>query len=228
MDYNIPGGASASTIVAQLAGNQIHDVTFKGVEAKTIESKDGTKFNILSIKFANDTGIYEDTVFELKNGDDVRKKNNFGYENPSALEELAFKVKHLLAAVNPKVAQQITDKGGLKMGSWKELTDFVVKHTEKAIGAETQIKLLERTDAKGVKRSNFPGFVLGISKKNELYPKTNFIGAKLAWTAKEQEKINAATTATPTNPDSFDASTPSAPSAPVSGVDELNLDFDLV
>lgn len=229
MDYSLTGGASASTIVQQLTGNQIYTVTFKGAEAKTIESKSGEKFNILTLKFSNDEGVFEDTIFELKAGDEKRKANSYGYDNPSALEELGFKAKHLLAAVNPKVAADIQAKGGLKITGWEQFTSFVVKHANTGVGKETQIKLLERTDAKGVKRANFPGFVLGISKKGELYPKTNFIGDKLAWTAKEKEKIDAAATAAPTNPDTFSLGVPTAnvkvPS--LSEVPDLNLDFDI-
>jgi hypothetical protein len=231
MNLSFDGGAATSTVVAQLAGNAIHDVTFKGVEAKTIESKDGDKYDILSIKFAGENGaIFEDSIFEPKAGDDQRKKNNFGYENPSNVEEMMFKVKHLLAAVAPKVAEKIEKAGGMDVGSWSALRDFVVKYTAEAAknGAKTQIKLISRTDSKGVTRAHFPSFVLGINKDNKAYPKTNFIGATLAFTAKEQAKIDEAATAKPNNPDRFTAdssdlggATPKAASA------KLDLDFDL-
>lgn len=223
MDYNLPGGASTSTATQQLPGNQIHEVTFKGVETKTIESKTGEKFDIISIKFANDSGNFEDTLFELKKGDNERKKNNFGYENPSALEELQFKAKHLLAAVAPKVAAQIEEKGGLKIGSWDAFGKFLVKHANVGIGAQTQIKLVERTDAKGIKRINFPSFVLGVNKKNEVYPKTNFIGSKLVWTAKEKERMETTATAKPTDPAAFMSGNTSGAKPEL----ELDLDLDL-
>ena len=228
MNLSFDGGAATSTVVAQLTGNAIHEVTFKGVEAKTIESKDGDKYDILSIKFAGDNGaVFEDSIFEPKAGDDQRKKNNFGYENPSNVEEMMFKVKHLLAAVAPKVAEKIEKAGGLDVGTWAALRDFVVKHTTPAIGAKTQIKLISRTDSKGVTRAHFPSFVLGINKDNKTYPKTNFIGATLAFTAKEQAKIDEAATAKPNNPDRFMNDGLDTATAATKPVAKLDLDFDI-
>jgi len=223
MNYSIEGGAAVSTVVSQLPGNAIYTVKFEGVESKDIESKTtGDKFKILSIKFKNSDGVFEDSIFELKDGDDQRKKNQFGYESPSALEELGFKIKHLFAAINPKVAEKL-EKSGLPGTSWDSLREFVVKHTKEFVGTETQIKLLSRTDAKGVTRAQFPSFVLGINKEGKSYPRTNFIGSNLAFTAKEQEKITAASTAKPSNVDML-----AAPVSSLKASDLDDLNFDLV
>lgn len=225
MNYNFDGTPSQSNIVAQLPGNAIHTVKFEGIEAKEIESKSsGEKFKILSIKFKNESGVFEDTIFELKAGSDQRVKNQWGYDSPSALEELMFKLKHLLAAVAPKVAEKIEKADGFNVASWDELRTFMVNQTKNAIGTETQIKLLSRTDAKGASRATFPGFVLGISKEGKPYPRTNFIGPVLAFTAKEQEKITNASTAKPTNVDLL--SVAEVPSLKAGDLDDLN--FDLV
>lgn len=226
MNYNFDGGAAQSNIVTQLKGNAIHTVKFEGIEAKEIESKtSGEKFKIITMKFKNEDGVFEDTVFELKAGADQRVKNQWGYDSPSGLEELMFKLKHLLAAVAPKVAEKIQKNGGFQVANWDELRTFMANQTKAAIGTEVQIKLLSRTDAKGSTRATFPGFVLGINKEGNVYPRTNFIGANLAFTAKEQEKIDNAVTAKPTN---VDLLTPSVdvPSLKASDLDDLN--FDLV
>lgn len=221
MNYSIGAGSAQANIITQLPGNKIHTVKWAGAEAKDIESKaSGETFKIISLKFKNEDGVYEDTIFESKPGDDKRVKNQWGYDSPSAVEEMMFKIKHLMAAVNPKVATQI-EKNGLQVGSWDELRKFVVDNTKVQIGTETQIKLLSRTDSKGVTKAHFPGFVLSINKANEVYPKTNFIGAKLAFTAKEQEKINNATTAKPSN---IDLIAPNVPALSESVLDALNLD----
>jgi hypothetical protein len=226
MNFSFDGGSSQSNVVAQLAGNAIYTVKFDGIESKDIENKtSGEKYKILSVKFKNDQGVFEDSIFEPKEGDNARKKNQFGYDSPAPAEELMFKLKHLLAAVAPKIAEQIEKKGGLAVGSWDELRAFMVKHTATGIGTETQIKLLTRTDAKGVTRAVFPSFVLGINKEGKAYPRTNFIGSALAFTAKEQEKIDNANSAAKTGPTNVDnLLTVDAPALKADDLDDLNFD----
>lgn len=181
----------------RLKANGIYDVAFDGAEATVIEGKDGTKYNVLRMKFVDDNGLtFEDTIFEPRHGDDVRQENSYGYANPSRVEEIVFKVKHLIRAVAPKVADQMEDKK-IQFTSWEDLRQFVVKNTAKSVGTRTQIKLL--ADKNG--NPQFPMYVLGISKTNEVYPKTNFIGANLAFTTKEKEKIDNAAEAKSTDMD---------------------------
>lgn len=225
MNYSIGAGSAQANVITQLPGNSIHTVKWVGAEAKDIESKaTGDTLRILSLKFKNDDGVFEETIFEGKPGDDKRVVNQWKYESPSAVEETMFKIKHLFAAINPKVAEQI-EKKGLQVSSWDELRQFVVKHTLAQIGTETQIKIFSRTDSKGVTRTNFPSFVLSINKAGEVYPKTNFIGAKLAFTAKEMEKINNATTAKATNVDKLaSVAVPEVAGLSASDLDDLNFD----
>lgn len=221
MNFNFGNTPAVSNQGAnsQLAANTIHTVKFDGVEAVTITKKDGSAtFDVLKIKFSNESGKFEHTIFEPKPEDAVRKENNYGYENPSNLEEMMFLLRHLIAAVAPKVNEQIEKKGGIAVESWEKLRNFMVVNTVKAIGTETQIKLL--ADKEG--RPRFPGFVLGMSKKNETYARTNFIGAKLTFTANELKKIETAAAATPT-PMSSDNSA----DVDVTVDDELDLDLDL-
>ena len=191
--------ASQSTGGTRLAANTIHNVKFDGAEAVTIDKKDGSaSFDVLRLKFKNDEGTFEHVIFEPKAGDDVRQKNQFDSDNPSNLENLIFTIKHLLVAVAPTVAKQIEDKGILVDG-WngdKGLRQFVVKNTEKATGAETQIKLLSDKD----NNPQFPGFPLGMSKEGNVYPRTNFIGKDLKFTPAEIKRMNSVATATPSRP----------------------------
>ncbi len=223
MNYSIGAGSAQANVITQLPGNAIHTVKWMGAEAKDIEPKNGgDKMKLLVLKFKNADGVFEETIFEGKPGDDKRVVNQWKYESPSAVEETMFKIKHLIAALNPKVAEHI-EKKGFAVTSWDELRAFVVKHTTQQIGTETQIKIFSRTDSKGVVRTNFPSFVLSISKAGELYPKTNFIGAKLAFTAKEQEKINNATSGKPSDMSSkMGNALPETPEIPALTVDDLS------
>lgn len=202
MNFNIGTTeiASQSTGANRLAGNKIHDVTFDGVVAETIEKKDGSaKFDVLRLKFKNEDGTFDHVLFEPKDGDEVRQTNSFGSENPSNLENLVFTIKHLLAAVAPTVAKQVEDKG-LKIEGWNGpngLRQFVVKNTDKAKGAELQIKLVK--DSRG--NAQFPGFPLGMSREGNPYPRTNFMGKNLQFTQKEIERMNSIAGASATNMD---------------------------
>lgn len=231
MDFNLGKtvqGNSTAGKSTRIKGNQIVDVTFEGAIAQTLEKKDKSEsFDVLTLKFKDENGLtYEDSIFEPRVGDDVRKENNFGYENPSNVEELQFKIKHLLSAVAPDVVEKMNGKAeGVKINGWEALRQFVAKQTVKAIGKRTQIKLVNDKDG----NPRFPGYVLGITKAGDVYPKTNFIGANLSFTAKELERIAATEKATPTKmsasantgSDDLDIDTPAS-----NGV-ELDLDLDL-
>lgn len=222
MNFNLGAAPSASTTSTRLKANTIHTVQFDGAVADTIIKKDGSgdTFNVLRVKFKNDEGTYEETIFEPRAGDDQRPANNFGGENPAPMEELMFKIRHLIAAVAPAADAAINKKGSLNFGSWDDLRKFVVTNTAKSVGTTTQIKLIADKDG----NPRFPGYVLSISKKGEVYPRTNFIGAKLAFTPKEMEKIEATTSAKPTQmPSNTPASTPVGSTG-----GDLDLDIDLL
>jgi len=220
MNFNLGAAPTNATQSTRLKGNKIYTVQWDGAVAETIVKKDGSgdTFSVLRLKFKNDEGTFEDTVFEPRNGDEVRPANNFGGVNPSPLEDLMFKIRHLIAAVAPAVDESINKKGELAFASWDDLRKFVVTNTTKAIGTITQIKLLADKDG----NARFPGYVLSISKKGEVYPRTNFIGAKLAFTPKEMEKIDASAQAAPTTM----PQTNFAPAASTGGA--LDLDIDLL
>lgn len=190
--------ASQSTGGNRLPGGAIHTVQFDGAEAATIEKNDkSATFDVVRLKFKNEDGTFEHVLFEPKEGDEVRQDNSFGSKNPSNLENLIFTVKHLFAAVAPNVAKQIEDKG-LAIEGWNGangLRQFIVKNTDKVKGTEVQIKLVKDKNGNAV----FPSFPLGMSREGNVYPRTNFIGKGLSFTAKEIERMNNISTASATN-----------------------------
>lgn len=216
MNFNFGNTPAQARISNRLAANAIYTVKWEGATAEELESKDGNKYAVLKLKFTNEDGEFTDTVFEPKEGDEIQKPNNYGYNNPSRVDELMFKLHHLIAAVNPKASEQLSKKK-VEISTWNDLRNYVVKHTTASAGATIQIKLV--SDNKG--NAQFPAFVLGFSKSGDLYPRTNFIGDKLAFTAKEQEKINAAATAKPSNMEAKVG----APSVTLTA-DDLDIDID--
>ena len=198
------GGNTQSKQGGQLTPG-IHDVRFVSLTNETIEKKDkSASFDVIKIKFEGVGDLagktYEHTVFEPKPGDDERKDNTFGGKNPSNAEETGHLFSHLIEAVAAQTAQEIAKKGKVNLDGWKNIKAFMLKATAKSAGVQTQIKLVPNKDGKGV----FPSFVLGLRKEadeegNDTFPRTNFIGKNLTFTAKELEKINNQATAKPTD-----------------------------
>lgn len=198
--YNINNEVSSkSNIKPVISGDRIVVMTFEGVESKEIiAKKDGSKYDILTIKFSNEEGIFEDSVFEPKRGDDERKTSDAGYLSPSLVEEMLAKFRHLIAAVNPELDTQIENKTKtLAAPNWKALRTLMEKATNKGKGVQVQLKLMSDKEGKGV----FPRFFLGLSKAEKAYMRTNFIapiGVPLAFTDKEKERMLLVSTAKPT------------------------------
>lgn len=225
MNFNLGSSIPSTSKAGQstrLKANAIHDVEFVGAFAESLEKKDGSQtFEVIKIKFKDADGLtFEDTIFEPREQDGVRQPSGFGYDNPSNVEELQFKIKHLIGAVDPAMLKKIEEKG-INVDGWNGLRKFVETNTTKARGAKTQIKLLADKDG----NPRFPGFVLGISKAGDVYPRTNFIGAKLSFTAKELERIEKAATAKPSNAE--DKIKTSLPLVSAVGGSEDELDLDL-
>jgi hypothetical protein len=225
------GGNTQSSQGGQLEPG-IHDVKFVSLINETIEKKDkSASFDVIKIKFegtGDKTGkFYEHTVFEPRPGDDQRKANNFGGENPSNTEETGHLFSHLIEAVALTTAQELQKKGKVNLEGWANIKAFMLKATAKSGGILTQIKLLPNKDGRGV----FPSFVLGLRKEkdengNDTFPRTNFIGKNLTFTAKELKSINDKATAKPTN---MSTSQPNDKSqSGISIEDDLDLDLDLV
>lgn len=185
--------ASQSSTKNRLEGNAIHTVKFKGVEAKDL--KEG-EYKVLNITFENEKGEFTDTIFPPREVDFDRRVSDKGYESPSAVEEMMAKFRHLIAAVNPELDKQIENKTkNLNAPDWDGLRKLVVAATKKGIDKELQIKLINN----GKGEPKFPGFFLGLSKANQVYIRTNFIGQDLQFTPKEKERIANMTTAKPQN-----------------------------
>jgi hypothetical protein len=222
MKFNLGGQTQSTQGASAQLGVGIHDVKFVSLTPEIIEKKDGSAtFDVVKIRFEDAAGKdYTHTVFEPRPGDDIRKDNSFGYKNPSMLEEMQFLFGHLIAAVAPETAKQMEAKGNIELDSWDKVKAFLVKVTAKSGGTQTQIKLVPNKEGRGV----FPSFVLGVSKKDEVYPRTNFIGKGLTYTANELKAIDTKANARPSAMPDLNRSINSAATSD----DDLDLDLDLV
>lgn len=214
-NFNATAGASQSTAKPRLKGNDIHVVKFDGCEIKDVQGvKDPSiTYKTLVIKFSNENGTFEHTIFEPRSNDFERGETEFTNKNgniekfpqPSNVESMMLLFKHLIDTINPTVGKAI-DTGTKNLGakSWDELRHLVAKILDAGKGVETKIKLV--TNKKG--EAIFPGFFAGLTKEGKPYVRNNFVGEKIAFSAYELTRIKNQATATPTATDSFTSSGP--------------------
>jgi hypothetical protein len=229
--FDATAGASQSTAKPRLPGNNIYAVKFDGCEIKDIQGvKDPTQlYRVLSIKFSNDVGSHDHTIFEPKQEDYQRTEREFTNKNgnvekipqASGLESLMLLLKHVIDAVNPTVAKQI-DTGEKKLGArdWNGLRNLINDILNAGKGAETKIKLLKNNKGE----ATFPGFFTAVNRDGKAYIRNNFIGEKVAFTAYEIDRIKNESIAKPTDTTSLLSF--EAPEESSKGSD-LNLDFDV-
>lgn len=209
--FDATAGASQSTTKPRLLGNNIYTVKFDGCEIKDIQGvKDPTAlYKVLSLKFSNDEGSYDHTVFEPKGDDYKRTDKEFTNKNgniekipqASNVESLMLFLKHIIDAVNPTVAKQI-DSGEKKLGakSWDELRNLISNILNAGKGAQTKIKLLKNKAGE----ATFPGFFTAVNRDGKAYIRNNFVGEKVAFTAYEIDRIKNENTAKPTDAATLD------------------------
>ena len=222
--FNITAGASQSTSLPLLPGNEIHEVVFSEAIAEDIQGvADPSKvFKVINIIFKNDKGMFKHTVWEPRDEDFDRRKTEFTgkdgkistIENPSNVESMLLLFKHIIDVVNPKISKQI-DSGEKSLGAkdWDGMRKLVCDIMNAGKETPTKIKLL--TNKKG--EACFPGFFSTL-KENGPSIKNNFVGDKLGFTPYEAGRIKNEATSKPTKTNELDKF--SAPDA------SDDLDFD--
>lgn len=210
-NFNITAGSSQNTAKSRLTGNEIYTVKFDGCEIVDINGvkEPGKVYKVVKLKFSNDVGYFEHSVFEPRPEDFVRGKSKYTDRNtgeekeitqPSSVENMMLLFKHAIDAINPTIAKQIDD--GTKQiaaANWEELRQFVAKILNVGKGITTQIKLVK--DNKG--EAKFPSYFSTLKKDSvtgdfKADIKNNFIGEKLAFTTYEATKIQNEANAAPT------------------------------
>lgn len=208
--FGTTAGASQSTAKPRLAGNNIYDVKFDGCELQDIQGVKDTSqlYKVLKLKFSNEDGAYEHTVFEPKAEDFTRKENEFTNKSgvkekipqPSNVESMMLLFKHAIDSINPTVAKQIdSNEKNLGASDWDSMRLLVAKILDVGKGVAFKIKLLKNKNGE----ATFPGFFTGLTKEGKPYVKNNFIGQKVAWSTYELDRIRKEENATPTPTPAF-------------------------
>lgn len=230
--FNTTAGTSQSTSRPRLSGNNIYEVKFDGCEIQDIQGvKDASAvYKVLKLKFSNEDGTFEHTIFEPRPEDFQRRETEFKNRNgniekipqPSNVENMMLLFKHAIDAINPAIAKDIDDnKRNLGANDWVGLRELVAKILNAGKGVTVKIKLLKNNKGEAI----FPGYFTGLDREGKTYVRNNFIGNKVAFSTYELQKINSEVTARPTKVDTF---TPDVNMPDVSdGLGDLNMDFDV-
>lgn len=231
--FSTTAGASQSSVKARLVGNAIHAVKFDGCEIQDIKGvKDPSQtYKVIKLKFSNDDGSFEHTIFEPKDSDFVRGESKYidknGVENKipqaSNVENMMLLFKHAIDIISPEVAKEI-DNGTKNLGAadWDGLRKLVSQILDKNKGAELEIKLIKNNKGEGV----FPGFFSAINREGKAYVRNNFMGKSLAFTSYEASKINNEATAKPTKVEEFTPA-PKLDSLSESSPSDIDMSFDM-
>ena len=208
--FDATAGASQSTSKPRLAGNNIYDVQLDGAEIQDIQGvKDPTVvYKVLKIKFSNEEGTFEHTVFEPKPEDFKRTDREFKNKNgniekipqPSNVETMMLLFKHIIDGFVPEIASQIDKKErSLTAKSWDELRALVSDILKKGKSRTNKIKLVK--DKNG--NAKFPGYFSGLSKEGVCYVRNNFVGPKVAFSEYEYQQIKSEASAKITPAEDF-------------------------
>lgn len=211
----------SSSVQPKLAAWQIHDVEFKGVEFSSFAGRKdpNATYQVMRVKFANKDGIYEETKFCPKDGDEVRPENN-GRQSPSSLENFQFFIAQLGEQLAPERYEKFKGRRYSLPGDFERMIKELNETLKPAIGKTFKLKLIANKKGEAV----LPYFV-NINKEGKAYPSNNFIGQNVFFTPYELETMEKQKAAKPTDMggkagDGIDADTSSSS-------DDDDLTFDV-
>ena len=206
MNFNLSN--TNGTAVTRLKPWTISKVSLKNVELKTGTSPEGRDWKAMQFTFEGENGIFEYKVFCPGEKGDERvtgTTNGREWEMPSAMEQLQFAIAHICTALAPAEFEKLK---GVELDlpkDFEKLTNAVKKVLAKAIGVETNIKLIGNN--KGY--ADVPKFVNINKTSKEAYISDNWIGENLAFSAYQLQQMKKAKNSTPTPAPEVDADTDS-------------------
>ena len=202
MNFNL--SKTNGTAVMRLKPWTISKVSLENVELKTGTSSEGREWKAMQFDFKGPDGIFEYKVFcPGEKGDErvVGNTNGRDWEMPSAMEQLQFAIAHICTALAPNEFEKLK---GVELDlpkDFEKLVNAVKKVLAKAIGTETNIKLVG--NSKGY--ADVPKFVNINRTSKDAYISNNWLGENLAFTAYEVQQMNKAKNSTPTPASELDA-----------------------
>lgn len=164
---------------------EVHNVKFEEAKIEQVEIKNGTEKgsmkDVLKVRFSNDFGYYEETIFLPSQDEDATRQANQYGENPSNFDNLKVFVIQTASNINPEKTlafQKAIQDGSIKIEGdikhvSKSLAEVFVKLVNEKKGHKVNLKLIGRIK-NGQVRTTLP-YYAGINKQGEPYPNNNFI-----------------------------------------------------
>jgi hypothetical protein len=195
MNFNL--SKTNGTAVTRLRPWTISKVSLENVELKTGTSSEGRDWKAMQFNFKGPDGIFEYNVFcPGEKGDErvVGTTDGREWQMPSAMEQLQFTIAHICTALAPEEYKKLQ---GIELDlpkDFEKLVNAVKKVLAKAIGTETNIKLIG--NSKGY--ADVPKFININRTSKDAFISNNWLGENLAFTPYEVQQMNKAKSSTPT------------------------------
>lgn len=222
------GVNGTSSSQPKLKAWQIHEVEFKGVEfSKFAGRKDPNAiYQVMKVKFANKDGIFEETCFCPKDGDEVRPENN-GRQSPSSLEKFAFFIAQLGEQLAPERYAKFKGMRYALPDNFEKMVNDLATTLKPAVGKTFKLKLIGNKKGEAV----LPYFV-NLSKDGVAYSSNNFIGQNIFFTPYELETMEKQKNAKPTDMggsagDGLDTTNDVVEATPQNSSNDDDLNFDV-
>lgn len=194
MTIGFNGVSGTSSAQPKLKPWQITEVTFKGVEyAEFAGKKDPSAvYKVMRTRFENADGVFEETTFCPKDGDEIRTKSN-DRENPSSLERFTFFIAQLGEQLAPDRYEKFKKMQYELPKDFEKMVSDLGKVLQPAIGKTFKLKLIGNKKGEAV----LPYFV-NISREGKAYTSNNFLGPKVFFTPYELDTMKKQQSAKPT------------------------------
>lgn len=198
MKIGFNGVNGTSNAQPKLSAWGIHDVVFKGVEyGEFAGRKDpNTTWKVMRTKFEGKDGIFEETIFCPKDGDEVRPENN-GRQSPSTLERFQFFVAQLGEQLAPERYEKLKKVEFDFPADFEKFVKTLGECLKPAVNKPTKLKLIGNKKGEAV----LPYFV-NLNREGVAYTSNNFLGDKVFFTQYELDTMDKYKNAKPTTMDS--------------------------
>lgn len=203
LDFSINSSVSAvSNSIKQLAPFAIYDVKYEKSEIVEFDGKKdpGQHYKTLRVRFSNADGYYEETIFFPTPSDgepkEYERPDGTKQKFPSNWDRIKFFMAQVMTVLNPEGYKKFCEASS-KFKDFEMMANAFIKVLEPAMGKETKLKLMGRTDESGNVHATLPKF-LSYNRDGQLYISTNFIGDRVFFSTYEEGQVQKFKNAKPT------------------------------
>ena len=203
LDFSINNSVSAvSNSIKQLAPFAIYDVKYEKSEIVEFDGKKDPSqhYKTLRVRFSNADGYYEETIFFPTPADgepkEYERPDGTKQKFPSNWDRIKFFMAQIMTVLNPEGYKKFCEASS-KFKDFEMMANAFIKVLEPAMGKETKLKLMGRTDESGNVHATLPKF-LSYNRDGQLYISTNFIGDRVFFSTYEEGLVQKFKNAKPT------------------------------